>query len=102
MTGYDFNGVVDTGKYIPTSEDVIITGNTIPMAKSVITWLLEHNIFCAVYFQPLLYGANNMIVSAMWKAEMIKKLGLTKFYEDDPTQYNIIVNYCPDCEVIKV
>lgn len=102
MIGYDYNGVVDTGKFIPTKDDVIITGNTIPMAKSVIVWLLEHNIFCAVYFQPFLHGANNMIVSAMWKAEMINKLKVNVFYEDDQTQFDIIKNYCPECKVIKV
>jgi hypothetical protein len=100
--GFDFNGVVDTGRFVPLEDEVIITGNTIPMVPGVLNWLKEHGINCAVYFQPRDYGANNMVVSGMWKAEMIKKLGLTKFYEDDPTQYNIIVNFCPECEVVKV
>ena len=102
MTGWDFNGVVDTGQFIPEAGDVIITGNTIPMAKSVIVWLLEHNIFCAVYFMPYLDGANNILIVAIWKVEMIQKLKVTKFYEDNATQFEIISKCCPDCEVIKV
>lgn len=99
MVGYDFNGVVDIGRFIPTKDDVIITGNTIPMAKSVIVWLLEHNIFCAVYFMPYEYGANDLRIVGMWKAEMILKLGITKFYEDDSQQAEIIRKCCPRCLV---
>lgn len=102
MIGYDYNGVVDTGQFIPTSEDVIITGNTLPMAKSVLVWLLEHDIYCPVYFMPYLQGANNILITAIWKVEMIQKLNLTKFYEDNATQFEIISKCCPDCEVIKV
>ena len=102
MTGYDFNGVVDTGRFIPESTDVIITGNTLPMAKSVIVWLLEHNIFCPVYFMPYKNGANNRELTAMWKSEMILRLGCERYYEDDPLQYQILVNCCPDCGIIKV
>ena len=102
MTGFDFNGIVDTGKFIPSIEDVIITGNTIPMADSVLSWLKEHNIQCAVYFMPYLDGANNILIAAIWKVEMIQKLKLDKFYEDNVTQYEIIKKCCSDCEVIKV
>ena len=102
MTGTDFNGVVDTGEFIPKPNDVIITGNTLPMASPVLNWLKEHNIQCPVYFMPYLYGANNILIAAIWKVEMIQKLKLSKFYEDNATQFEIIKKCCPDCEVIKV
>lgn len=102
MTGYDFNGVVDVGKYTPFPQDVIITGNTIPMVSSVLRFLRERNIFCAVYFMPYEYGANDPRIVAMWKAEMILKLRITNFYEDDAQQAEIIRKCCPSCLVIKV
>lgn len=35
-------------------------------------------------------------------AAMIKELGVTKFYEDSPTQIQIIRELCPDCEIVHV
>jgi len=102
MIGYDFNGVVDTGKYIPIDNDVIITGNTLPMVNSVLDWLRNAGIICAVYFMPYKNGANNRELTAMWKSEMILRLGCDMFYEDDILQWEIIKQCCPDCQVIKV
>ena len=102
MIGYDFNGVVDSGNYRPTIADVIITGNTLPMVDSVLRWLYQNGIWCAVYFMPYKNGANNRELTALWKSEMIMKLGCEKFYEDDPLQHQIIKASCSDCEVIKV
>lgn len=102
MIGYDFNGVVDSGVFIPTVNDVIITGNTLPMVQSVLNWLKEHDIQCAVYFMPYKNGANNRELTGMWKSEMILRLNCERFYEDDPLQYQIIKNCCPDCELVKV
>lgn len=97
--GYDFNGVVDTGQYIPTKDDVIVTGNTVVLADGVLTWLRKHNIQCPVYFNPYKYTPED---AGMWKAEMIGKLKITKFYEDDPVQFKIIKNSSSGCELIKV
>jgi len=104
MIGYDFNGVVDTGKFIPISaaDDVIITGNTLSMVNEVMSWLQSHGILCAVYFMPYKNGANNRELTAMWKSEMILRLGCSMYYEDDPLQHLIIEKSCPDCKVIKV
>jgi len=102
MTGWDFNGVIDTEKFIPEVGDVIITGNTIPIADGTLSWLKKHNIQCPVYFMPYLEGANNILIAAIWKVEMIQKLNLTKFYENNATQYEIIKKCCPDCNVVKV
>ncbi len=104
MIGYDFNGVVDTGKFIPTNEDIIITGITIGggLVVSTLKWLKDHNIMCAVYFNPFPYGVNNREVTANWKADLINKLELKMFYEDDPLQWQIIKSCSPKCEVIKV
>ena len=104
MIGYDFNGVVDTGRFIPNEEDVIITGVVIGggLVISTLEYLQEHNIKCAVYFNPYPNGANNRELVATWKAEIINKLELKTFYEDDFLQYQIIKQCSPKCEVIKV
>lgn len=100
--GYDFNGVVDTGNFVPTIEDVIITGNTIVMVPAVLHYMKEHQLACAIYFNPYPRGANNIPLVAFWKAEMINKLNLEKFYEDQFDQWQIIKDLCPGCEIIKV
>ena len=100
MIGYDFDGVVTTGKYRPDYGDVIITANTIPMFAHVIRVMKELKVACPVYFNP--YPPNNVLFAARWKSEMIQKLKCNKFYEDDPAQVRIIKGNCPDCEVIQV
>lgn len=37
-----------------------------------------------------------------FKAEMIRVLGVTKYFEDDPLQAHIIRSFCPNCEVVLV
>lgn len=101
MIGYDFDGVVTTGKYHPDYGDVIITGNTIPMFAHVIKEMKRLGVACPVYFMPY-DAANNPPIVAKWKSEMIERLKCSRFYEDDPTQFRIIKRNCPDCEVILV
>lgn len=100
MIGYDFNGVVDTGKYVPTINDVIITSNHADYAvKATLDWLREHNITCPVYFNPY---SHSPVSGGVWKSEMINKLKIIKFYEDDQIQFDIIKASCPEVELIKV
>lgn len=99
-TGYDFNGVVDTGRFVPVEDDVIITSNNKPYAvTATLVWLRDRQILVPVYFNPY---AHNKVSGGVWKAEMINKLRLTKFYEDDPIQFDIIQKTCPEVELIKV
>lgn len=102
MTGFDFNGVVDTGRpgLQPTHEDVIITGNT--FITEVYDYLDSHQLRCAVYFPPDKRMANNRNAVAVWKSEMVRRLCLDKFYEDDALQWEIIRDSCPDTEVIRI
>lgn len=94
MIGYDFNGVVDTGRFRPTPEDVIITGNTYP--PKVLEYLRQQNIDCPVYFQP---GGQGRYAAAVWKSEMIRRTGCKVFYEDDTLQAQIIRESCPGVDV---
>ena len=102
MNGYDFNGVVDTGEYSPEPTDVIITGKYITFAKEINSWLRKHKIYSPIYFMPYIDGTDNILIMALWKSEMIQKLNLDKFYENNATEYEIIKKCCLNCEVIKV
>lgn len=102
MVGFDFNGVVDTGRpgLQPTIRDVIITGNT--YVEGVLDWLSAHNIKCAVYFPPMTNQSHDDTAAGVFKSDMIRLLGVKKFYEDNSEQFDIIKSSCPDCEVIRI
>lgn len=102
MIGYDFDGVITTGRFKPTPRDVIITGNTYRELDHVMNWLDSNSLKCAVYFMPYIDQFGNNYAAAEWKAEMINKLGCPQFYEDNQLQYDIIKNTCSKCDVIKV
>lgn len=102
MTGWDFDGVLTTGRYHPEFDDVIITGNTRGMFPHVIKEMRRLNIACPVYFNPYDWAANNNEAVALWKVEMITKLQCEYFYEDDPVQFQIIKQCCPKTMIIKV
>lgn len=103
MTGYDFNGVVDLKRpgLRPTIEDVIITGNT--YVPEVLNWLDREMVRCAVYFMPpTTVTKDHRYAAAVWKSEMIRRLNLDKFYDNDQRTCEIIAASCPNCEVIRV
>lgn len=100
MIGYDFNGVVDTGKFRVYPDDVIITGNT--FHEDVLHQLREMDIKARVYFPPDTRMGNQRRAVAAWKSEMIRRTGCTQFFEDDTLQVEIIRECCPDVEVIAV
>lgn len=100
MIGYDFDGVVSTGKFRVYPDDVIITGNV--YHEGVMKKLQELKIKARVYFPPDLRGAHSDLAAAVWKSEMIRRIGVTEFYEDSKIQRDVIEASCPDCQVIPV
>lgn len=100
MIGYDYNGVVDNGRFRPSINDVIITGNG--NVADVLDWLRAERIQCAVYFPPKTLKSHDDTAAGVWKSDMIRLLGVTKFYEDKTEQIDIIKSSCPNCEVVRV
>lgn len=100
--GFDFNGVVDSGRpgLQPNPDDVIVTGNT--FVEGVIDYLRDHDIKCAVYFPPDRRYGNKRLAVGVWKSEMIRRLQLDEFYEDDSLQADIIEESCPDTKIIRI
>ena len=87
--GFDIDGVITEG-VIPTPDGVVITGRSYETAPETYHMLHKKGIFNPVYFNPVAYGGTSLENSALWKAEVINRVGISKFYEDDPRQYDII------------
>ena len=97
MNGYDIDGVL-TGGFAIEFPAVVISGRTFAeyddFAKAAAN-------VCPVYIRGVgEYGDQQ--AAGEWKAEMIIKLGVTKFYEDDPVQIAVINELAPDCVVVQV
>ncbi len=94
MNGYDYDGVLSVGVK-PDTPFVVISGRT---------W--EEDL-------PFFDGAEAIAIrgvgrygdwehAARFKAEMIRLWEVTKFYEDDPGQVEIIRSLVTNCEVLHV
>jgi hypothetical protein len=94
MNGYDIDGVITIGVR-PKKGDVVITGRTIDFYEE--TKDLEIDV--PIYFNPYHHTIED---AGRWKAEMIQKLGIEKFYEDDLTQIKIIKLIYPKAKIIRI
>lgn len=97
MRGYDIDGVL-TKKIKPIPPCVIVSGRTINEWSKTITQIGTDY---PIYLRP--YGRyGDHIMAGIWKSEMITRLGITEFYENEDRQINIIKRYCPNCKIVKV
>jgi len=95
MNGYDIDGVLTNG-VIPLHPYVVITGRPINDWNDTITDIgIEAPLFMCPY-------EKNRENAAKWKSEIINKVGVTKFYEDDEWQAKYIEKNTKNCEVILV
>jgi len=111
--GYDFDGVISIGITPRSENDVIITGRCIDEQDEIKAILKERGIKCKVYFNPMtLAQRGNHTVEARTfsgnhKAFTIENLldngvNITRFFEDDPIQYQIIQENCPSIQLVNV
>lgn len=103
LVGADFDGVWDSLPNIRMMAKVIITGRSYEEAVATFAEI-KHAQFiggirCPIYFNPVKKGVPNLDNISSWKAEMIKRLGLTDYYEDDPAQVNNLMVMCPGVEI---
>lgn len=96
LIGYDIDGVISLGICPQPKNSVIITGRSYEEAKETFELLQSQNIICPVYMSPWPISAKTREKSGQWKAEMIRRLNVGRFFEDDPIQFNIIKNMCQD------
>jgi hypothetical protein len=111
--GYDFDGVISIGITPRASSDLIITGRCVDEQDEVRAILKERGIKCKVYFNPMtLAERGNHTVEARThsgkhKANTINRLKnegviVSRFFEDDPIQYQIIQENAPDVQLVNV
>lgn len=111
--GYDFDGVISIGITPRASSDVIITGRCIDEQDEIRAILKERGIKCKVYFNPMtLAERGNHTVEARTfsgnhKAKTINRLKdegviISRFFEDDPIQYQIIQENCPEVQLVNI
>lgn len=99
LIGYDVDGVATEGVRPNPGEDAVyISGRTRDEFDRTVSCLgTDH----AIYLRP--YGEyGDAMLAGTWKAEMIRLLGVTKFYEDNASQASLIKRLCPNCEVVMV
>lgn len=99
------DGVVTRG-ILPGPGDVIVTGRCPPGDVQRTYKELEANSipYTAVYFMPPHLKQRGtragLVNTGAWKAQMIEKLRLHEFFEDDPVQHQTIVDYCQSFGVL--
>lgn len=97
LRGYDIDGVL-TRKVEPVKPYVVISGRTLDEWERTVK---EIGVGAPIYLRP--YGQpGDRMLAGRWKAEMIERLDVKEFYEDDRVQAKIIQDNCPGCEVIFV
>lgn len=90
IIGYDIDGVISLGVCPRPENSVIITGRSFQEAPETFALLELHNIKCPVYFAPWPFDEKSREKSGAWKGEMITRLKISRFFEDDPIQFGII------------
>lgn len=102
INGFDVDGVITLG-IRPGPDDVIITGRSYVMAHETLKMLSEMGIHNPVYFNPEHRTESTREQSGRWKALVLHKLkAVTKFFEDDPIQWEIIQRECPNVNVVYI
>jgi len=97
ITGYDIDGVLTAG-YTPKPGDVVISGRTFAEYDKTAKQAAQ---ICPVYIRGSgRFGDDRD--AGEFKAIMIQRLGVTKFYEDSETQIEIIKRINPDVEIVHV
>lgn len=86
LIGYDIDGVISLGICPRPKNSVIITGRSYEESHETLVLMKEHEIACPIYFAPWKYLVKSRERSGQWKAEMIMRLGVDRFFEDDLIQ----------------
>ena len=96
MDGYDIDGVLVPLNVKPGNDFVIISGRLYTDWKRTIQEVGQYEM--PIYLRPN-GSSEDGVAAAIWKSEIINKLGVTKFFEDNKLQAEIIRGQCPGCEV---
>lgn len=101
MNSFDIDGVITIGIY-PGPDDVIITGRSFEEEEETIKMLRGRGILNKVYFNPVKFDNKTRQTSGQHKARIIGMLQPNIHLEDDPIQWDIIEERCPNVKVVKI
>ena len=94
LKGYDIDGVLTSG-VVPVGDFIIISGRTFAEYDDFAKTAAQ---IAPVYIRGVgEYGDRKH--AGRFKAKMIKMLGVTEFFEDDPLQAKIIHDTNKQCKV---
>lgn len=90
----DLNGTYDSHPEIHGMVKGIITGNSWENFDDI------DPLDVPIFFNPLPKdGEHSLINIVNHKANIINKIGVTDFYENEPQQKNMLVIMCPKCKI---
>jgi len=95
---YDYDGVITAG-IKPEKDAPIITGRSFEEIKRVNRKIREKH---PVYFNAITINEKTLEKEIRWKAEMIKKLKIEEFYENDSRIVTKLEKLCPNCHIVNV
>lgn len=97
--GYDFDGVLSTGKIRPSAPFVVVSGRP-ASERHVITRELDRLGLkpVAVYTRT----THDIRPAWMFKSDVVSKLGLVEFHDDNNTHLNAIREKNPACRLVLV
>ena len=102
IRGYDIDGVITDGVRPFGVRSFIITGRSYEQSEKTLDYLYSLRVYNTVYFCPLMGKEITREVAGQWKADMIKLLKVSEFYEDDEIQLAIILKENPGIKVHHV
>ena len=95
---YDYDGVVTTGMKLEENAP-IITGRSFEEINRIEYKRVKGH---PIYFNPITWSKKTLEREIKWKAEMIKKLGIEEFYENDCAVIEALKKESLQCNIIKV
>jgi hypothetical protein len=101
VKGFDLDGVITIGIF-PGPDDVIISGRSVDEALDTLLALRALGIKNQVFFSPVEVVEKNETRSGTFKARVIRRLGITQFFEDSYEQAAIIKKLCPSCAIVMI
>ena len=100
IVGSDLDGTFLEHTELWGITDLIITGNSWEIASGVMEELGRTDI--PVFFNTVKSGEENLSNIVAHKADIIKKVGVIRFFEDQQQQVNLLQALCPNCKIIQV
>ncbi|QFR57788.1 hypothetical protein CPT_Moby_040 [Stenotrophomonas phage Moby] len=98
---FDIDGVISIG-IRPSPGAIIITGRSYEERAETEAYLKHLGISNDVFYNPLKWSEKSRTSSGEHKAEIINLQGVTRHFEDDPIQAQVIRERCPNCYVVEI